>query len=110
MCQATEEHDYDRKVCDTLVFGSLIKGLKGLRIWPAILTSGDYHGSVLGLRKDLSSLHCFALDETRDSDTPHKYCKFNWRLDLEITRIKDTVVPSGVHDSHREHMKQQALK
>ena len=110
MCHATRECQKDRKECDTLVCRSLIRGLKGLGIWPAILTSGNYHGSVLGLIKGLHSLHCFELNKRDDSNTPHEYCKFNWRLNSEITRIKENVVPSGVHDSHREHMNQQAQK
>ena len=100
----------EREECDTLVFGSLIKGFKGLGIWPTILTSGNYHGSVSELSKGLCSLHCFVLDERTDGYTQHKYCKFTLKLRMEVTRIQNTVMPSGVHDSHREHMKEQALK
>ena len=108
MCRA--EYLEDRNECDTLVFGSLIKGLKGLGIWPTILTSGDYHGSVSELIEGLYSLHCFVLDERTNRYTQHGYCKFTQRLNSEIKRIKKHVVPSGVHDSHREHMNQQAEK
>ena len=87
-----------------------MKGLKSLGIWPTILTSGEYHGSVSMLIKGLRSLHCFALEERNNRETPHKGCKFTPRLDSEIKRIEESIVPSGVHDSHREHMKQQARK
>ncbi len=87
-----------------------MKGLKSLGIWPTILTAGDYYGSVSILTKGLRSLHCFALGARSSSDTPHKDCKFTQRLDSEIKRIEESIVPSGVHDSHREHMKQQAQK
>ena len=100
----------DRKECDALVFGSLIKGLKGLGVWPTILSSEDYHGSVSGLMKGLYSLHCFVLDERINSYTQHGYCNFKWKLHSEIARIKEDVVPPGVHDSHKEHMNQQAQK
>ena len=100
----------DRKECDALVFGSLIKGLRGLGIWPLILASEDYHGSVSELIESLYSLDCFVLDERVKRYTPHTGCKFTQRLELEIERIKMDVVPSGVHDSHREHMNQQAQK
>lgn len=110
MCQATKESKDERKECDTLVFGSLVRGLTGLGIWPTIHTSENYHGSVSELIKGLYSLHCFVLDERIKGYTPHTGCKFTRRLELEIERIKLDVIPSGVHDSHREHMKQQALK
>ena len=87
-----------------------MKGLRGLGIWPMILTSDDYHGSVSELIKGLLSLHCFVLDERTDRHTPHVHCKFTQKLHSEITRIKEDVVPPGVHDSHREHMIQQAQK
>ena len=100
----------ERKECDTLVFGSLIKGFKRLGIWPTILTSGNYHGSFSELSEGLCSLHCFVLDERANRSKQHKYCKFTLKLQMEVTRIQDTVMPSGVHESHREHMKEQALK
>ena len=87
-----------------------MKGLKGLGIWPTVLPSGEYRGSVQRLIQDLRSLHCFALGEKANSKTPHKGCKFTTRLDLEIKRIEGSGMLSGVHDSHREHMKQQAQK
>lgn len=118
VCQAEETRGYGRQIvpedarreCDTLVLGSLVRGLKGLRIWPTIFPSGKYLGSVRGLIKGLRSLHCFALGEKSSSSTTHKNCKFTQRLDSEIKRIEESVVLSGVHDSHREHMKQQAQK
>ena len=100
----------ERKECDTLVFGSLVKGLKSLGIWPTILTSEDYHGSVSELIKGLHSLHCFVLDGRTARYPQHGNCKFTQKLHSEITRIKEHVVPSGVHDSHREHMNRQAEK
>ena len=116
VCQAKERYynriyrEDVRRECDTLVLGSLVKGLKGLGIWPTILPSGEYLGSVQGLIQNLRSLHCFALGEKDDSDTPHKGCKFTQRLDSNIKWIENSVMPSGVHDSHREHMEQQAQK
>ena len=110
MCQATNEPEYDRYECDALVFGSLIKGLKRLRIWPTIRSSEDYQGSVSELIKGLHSLHCFVLDGRNTIYPEHASCLFTLKLHSEIKRIKDTGVPSGVHESHREHMKQQALK
>lgn len=88
-----------------------MKGLMGLGIWPTTLPE-DYSGSVRDLIKNLRSLHCFALGERERGkpDTPHKDCKFTQRLDSEITRIEKSTVALGVHDSHREHMKQQAQK
>ena len=118
MCQAKDHRSYYddsrvtedvRRECDTLVFGSLVKGLKGLGIWPTTLPFEDYHGSVQDLVKSLRSLHCFALGEREGSDK-HDGCKFTKRLDSEIKRIEQSTVALGVHDSHREHMKQQAQK
>ncbi|KAK0516482.1 hypothetical protein JMJ35_001085 [Cladonia borealis] len=99
-----------RKECDTLVFGSLVKGMKGLGIWPTILTSGDYHGSISELMKGLRSLPCFMLAAKNQSSRAHTCCSFMPRLDLEIKRIEESIMPSGVDDSHREHMRQQAQK
>ena len=87
-----------------------MKGFKGLGIWPMILPSGEYLGSVRELIKDLRSLHCFALGEKGDPNTPHKGCKFTQGLDLEIKRIEESAMLSGVHDSHREHMRCQLVK
>ena len=87
-----------------------MKGFKGLGIWPMILPSRVYLGSVRQLIKGLRSLHCFALGENGDPNTPHKGCKFTRGLDLEIKRIEESVMLSGVHDAHREHMKRQAQK
>ena len=100
-----------RRECDTLVFGSLVKGMKGLGIWPTILTSEDYHGSISELNKGLRSLHCFTLQaKSSSSDTPHLSCSFMHSLNSEINRIEESIMPSGVDDSHREHMRQQAQK
>ena len=110
VCRASGPWEHTRKECDALVFGSLIKGLKDLGIWPTTHTPGDYHGSVSALIKGLSSLHCYVLEKRSYSSTLHMGCKFTEKLELEIERIKIDVVPSGVHDSHREHMKQQAEK
>ena len=119
MCQAkvyrsyADDHDFPedvRKECDTLVLGSLVKGFKGLGIWPTILPSGEYLGSIQELMKDLRSLHCFALGEKSSSDTPHKGCKFTQKIDYQIKRIEEYIMISGVHASHREHIEQQAQK
>ena len=87
-----------------------MKGLKGLGVWPTVLPSGEYLGSVQGLIKGLRSLHCFALGEKTTANAPHNGCKFTQRLDSEIKRIENSVMLSGVHASHREHMEQQAQK
>ena len=118
VCQGKEHTGYSwqivsedaRRECDTLVLGSLVRGLKGLGIWPTILPSGEYLGSVRGLIKGLRSLHCFALGEKSSKSKIHKDCKFTQNLDSEIKRIEESVMLSGVHNSHREHMKQQAQK
>ena len=117
MCQVKESsrvyhiaREDVRRECDTLVLGSLVRGLKGLGIWPTILPSGEYLGSVDGLIKNLRSLHCFALGEKSSSDTAHKGCKFTQKLDSEIKPFEQYIMISGVHDSHREHMEQQAQK
>ena len=63
-------HDHVRRKCDTLIFGSLVKGMKGLGISPTTLPSEDYLGSVSELIKNLRSLYCFALGERGKPDTP----------------------------------------
>ena len=87
-----------------------MKGLTGLGIWPTILPSGEYLGSVHRLIHDLRSLHCFALREESSSDAAHDGCKFTQKLDSQIKSFEDYIMISGVHNSHRRHMEQQAQK
>lgn len=97
-----------RKECDTLVFGSIIKGLQNLDIWPGPTTPSDIDKSVSILTTDIRSLHCFALGE--NTNTKHTKCKFTTTLSSAMDIIMRDIMPSGVDESHKRHMEEQALK
>jgi hypothetical protein len=98
----------ERNECDTLVFGSLVKGLMKLGIWPGRLSPSEVHGSVLELMENLRSLHCFALKGRGKSPGSHADCIFTIKLTAEIAEIESNIMPTEVDDSHREHIKEQA--
>ena len=118
LCRAVEDPKYGnaffpddvRRECDALVFGSLVLGLRRLGIWPQVRSSNDYHGSVSALVAGLRTMHCFALDERDNDTTEHRVCKFTLKLQQELDRIEKNILPLGVHESHIEHMKEQARK
>ena len=100
----------ERKECDTLVFGSVVKGLRKLGIWPGPLSPSEVHGCVLELMEGLRHLHCFELGGKGGSRRSHTACISTIKLAAEIANIESNVMPAGVDDSHREHIKEQAQK
>jgi hypothetical protein len=96
--------------CDTLVLGSLIKGLKGLGLWPVPATPDEVNTSVMAVLDGLLSLHCFALADKSGSESSHEGCKFTTSLNASIQIIKEGVIAWGVDESHRKHMRAQGKK
>lgn len=107
LCQANHIQGAGRQ-CDTLVYGSLIKELKRLGLWPGPISPGDVDVSVKQLLNDLSSMTCFVLDGNHGRD--HVKCQFPKSLGKEIETIIESHVPSGIDDPLRKHMLEQAKK
>ena len=118
VCKAQEYRDYlhrlflenARRKCDTLVYRSLVKGLMKLSIWPGPITPSRVYKSMSSLMQNLRSAHCFALGGGRGGGKSHAYCRFTINLAVEIDCIEKHIRPTGVDDSHREHIKEQAQK
>ena len=94
-----------KRECDTLVYECLIKGLKTLGLWPGNISPSDVHKSLTQLTKELRSMTYFALES--NGRTTHDKCGFQNKLRKQIDSI---VVPSGIDDPLRKHMKEQAKK
>lgn len=104
----------DGKECDTIVYGSLIRGLNPIGIWPSTVTSSDIRMSVSDMMRQLKSIHCYKLKETRAYRVDHSICVFTTELQKEVDRIKEYVLPLAmdmvIDESYRKHMEEQARK
>ena len=96
----------EKKQCDALMLGYLIKGLKALSLWPLPATPDEVHSSVDQLFTGLRSFECTMLN------SDHRECMFVNTFGKSIDRIEKYLMPSGigVDDSHRRHMKEQSKK
>ena len=105
------------KECDTIICGSLTRGLKKIGIVPSVVTSSDIRKSASTLMRDLQLLRCYTLREPQianSTTSQHSSCAFTGRLTWEIDYINDKIVPQAVNeaidDSFQGHMKEQAEK
>ena len=102
--------------CDTIVYGSLIRGLETIGIMPSTITSSDIRTSVSELMHRLQLIHCYSLRDPQSYylETDHSKCAFTKKLNQDIDHITKNVVPLAVYlaidDSFQKHMKEQAEK
>ncbi|KAH8802901.1 hypothetical protein F5884DRAFT_489470 [Xylogone sp. PMI_703] len=92
----------DQEACDTLVYGSLVRGLQYFHLWPRktpdqVTMSVDQISTVLITLK----IHIFYSDRDHFS---HKNCS---NVEPFRTQVHSTVatIPSPVQKSHLQHMK-----
>ena len=83
-----------------------MKGLKRIGFWPGPVSLDEVHSSVSGVIEKLLSLTCFELG----NDDTHSNCKYTYKLAAAVVQINKGVMPSGVDESHRRHMEEQARK
>ena len=62
------------------------------------------------LAASFNELTCFPDQEVRSYGRGHYDCAFTSSLQKEVNYIADAKEPSGVLDSHREHMEEQSKK
>ena len=104
------------KECDTIVYGSLIRGLETIGIVPSFITSSDIRMSASELMRQLRLIRCYSLREpiVNAGTFHHSKCVFTEKLKQDIDRINKDVVPLAINvavdDSFRKHMKEQAEK
>ena len=101
--------------CDTIVYGSLIRGLEKIGIMPSAVTSTNIRTSVSELMRQLQLIHCYSLrDPQSHSLTDHSKCAFTEKIKRDIDHINKNVVPLAINvafsDSFQKHMKEQAEK
>lgn len=112
------ESDHDKaeegRKCDTIIYGSLIRGLESMGISPSAVTSSDIRMSVSDMMCELQLIRCYTLGESAMSFLNHFGCTFTAKINKELDRIKDHVVPLAldvaIDKSHRKHMEEQARK
>lgn len=96
----------DARNCDTIVLGSLIKGLKSIRLWPGPVTPAQIpFWNVNKLTDKLSRLTCVVYPGGNFGGKAHSQCRFTEILNPNIEDLNAQVEPSGVLDSHLKHMK-----
>ena len=102
--------------CDTIVYGSLIRGLEKIGIMPSTINSSDVRMSVSELMHQLKLIHCYCLRDPKSQllTEDHSKCAFTEKLKQDIDHINENVVLLAINvaidDSFREHMKGQAEK
>lgn len=98
------------KECDTLVLGSLIRGLKKLGLWPIPGCLHEVHMSVKAIIDGLLNLHCFALSGKSGCASSHDNCKFTKGLSVVLKDFQQHYILSGVDDSRWKHMQTQSKR
>lgn len=100
-------HD-NREQCDSLTYGCLIKGLRGLHLWPKRPDPATINMSVATLATKLGRLHCYALPGSVYPS--HQSCTFTPQLKQKVDAMNTELEPSGVLPSHLTHMRTQREK
>lgn len=99
------------KQCDTFVLGSLIRGLRSLALLPGpIEASSMSHCSVTELAVSVVSLKCARNPSYGDGWDDHKKCMYTYILRRKVFAQNEAAEPSGILDSHRKHIEEQAKK
>lgn len=102
------------KECDTIVYGSLVRGLEPMGIWPSISTSSNIRMSASDVMRRLKSIHCYNFRESPPFFFDHSKCGFTAELEKEVDRIVEHVLPLAmdvaIDESYRKHMEEQARK
>ena len=105
VCQddvSTNHADQDRRRCDDLVLGSLVRAFGRVRIWPEPLAVKDIHDSVSSMSRKLRSLESAIIDDD------HEGCTFAKEIDIRLSHIEKHVLPSGIPEANLRHMEEQA--
>lgn len=92
-----------RKECDAIVYGSLLRGLQELDLWPR-KPADTIKISVNELASQLQSLYNYVYPRSG-----HDSCNLAFRLRDQIASTLSSV-PNPVLASHRRHMRIQARK
>ena len=109
---ACKAESYNTKECDSIVLGSLLKGLQKLKLFPERPTPASLTCSVKSFVLDLTNLEIFTYPEVRDrrrSLGSHEVCN----ISVEIRQSAESIVedmPSPLLESHREHLRIQNQK
>ncbi len=104
LCRAQK----DREECDTYVLGSMIRGLRSLALLPSpIKVSSMNHYSVATFTGKLLAFECgFYASDSKN----HYDCKYTIHFHKKVKIRNATTKPSGLLDSHRQHIEEQAKK
>lgn len=96
--------------CDTMVLGSLIRGLSSLALLPGPIEAPSMtHYSVAHFTERLLALECAVYPSSRRYED-HEDCKFTRNLQAKVENRNATTKPSGMLESHRKHIEEQAKK
>lgn len=98
-----------REQCDTSMFGTLIKGLMGIGLFPLPANTSNIFMSVSSMVYKLSTIDCPALADRENAPSSHEKCKFGRTLCLNVDRLLE-LMPSAVCTSHRKHIEEQSKK
>lgn len=102
------------KECDTIVYGSLVRGLEPIGIWPSAVTSSNTRMSALGMMSSLQRIRCYALREPQNIGFNHSVCDINTELEMGVSRVMEHFLPLAmdvaIDESYRKHMEEQARK
>ncbi len=99
------------QVCDSLVYGCLIKGLKSLGLFPKHAKASEVEPSVMAFADILRSLKCLTCPDSYYRDQySHSSCSFTNTFANQIGVIIGQKEPSGVLEEHLTHIAEQKKK
>lgn len=107
VCITTTKHY--REQCDTLMFGSLIKALMGIGLFPLPANASEIFMSVSTMASKLSTIDGYALADRENERSSHENCKFGSALCHDVDRLLDTM-PSALRNSHRKNFEEKSKK
>lgn len=108
-------HDKSQEECDSLVYGCLIKGLQGLKLFPRRVEASEVQSSVAAFTIELRSLKCFTYPASTHGDyyrghRSHLGCEFPHKFAEQSEVIVGRKEQSGVLEPHLIHIEEQKKK
>lgn len=89
--------------CDVIVFGSLIKGLQALDMWPLPSDAASIHTSIDQFSRTLKAITCY------NYSSDHQFCGFASEMESSVNGVVQGM-PSAVLPHHVKHMEEQRKK